>query len=114
MPSVLHLIVLTGLAIASVSARAEVIDIDNKTLARLIEEGVPVIDIRREDEWSATGVIDDSHLMTFFDAKGNHDAPAWRSALDADVAASFGQVRVVLGQLGLGLLLKTLSVLAGP
>lgn len=45
-------------------------DLDNSTLKRLIAEGVPVVDIRRPDEWKSTGVIEGSHLITFFDKVG--------------------------------------------
>ena len=78
----LSLTALALLLLASVHAHAEVVDVDNEALAELIEQGIPVIDIRRPDEWSATGVIDGSHLLTFFDEKGNYDAQAFRSALD--------------------------------
>ena len=45
--------------------------------------GVPIIDIRRSEEWDATGVIEGSHLLTFFDAQGNYDARAWLTKLSA-------------------------------
>ena len=62
-------------------ASADLIDIDNEKLQSLIDEGIPVVDVRRLDEWTATGVIKDSHLITFFDEKGNYDAKKWFSAL---------------------------------
>lgn len=46
-------------------------DLDNDALKAKIASGVPVIDIRRPDEWRDTGVIPGSHLITFFDMKGN-------------------------------------------
>ncbi len=58
-------------------ARAEVIDIDNAELARLMATGVPVIDIRTEGEWKDTGVLPGSRLITLFDERGRADAPAW-------------------------------------
>lgn len=45
-------------------------DLDNEALKAKIAAGVPVIDIRRPDEWKATGVIEGSHLITFFDQQG--------------------------------------------
>ena len=45
-------------------------DLDNEALKAKIAAGVPVIDIRRPDEWTSTGVIDGSHLITFFDQQG--------------------------------------------
>lgn len=66
--------------------RAEVTDVDRDALEALIDRGVPVIDVRREDEWRARGVIDGSHLLTFFDARGGYDADAWLDALAEIVA----------------------------
>ncbi len=45
-------------------------ELDNEALKAKIAAGVPVIDIRRPDEWKVTGVLPDSHLITFFDEKG--------------------------------------------
>ena len=45
-------------------------DLDNDALKEKIAAGVPVIDIRRPDEWKSTGVIKGSHLITFFDQQG--------------------------------------------
>jgi len=67
----------------SLAARAEVIDIDNAELAKLAASGVPVIDIRTAPEWKETGVIAGSRLLTFFDSKGQYDAPAWLEKLQA-------------------------------
>jgi len=60
---------------------ADVTEIDNASLQALIDEGVSVIDIRREDEWRDTGVVEGSHLITFFDAKGRYDVAAWMEEL---------------------------------
>lgn len=61
---------------------AEVVQVDNAALARMVDEGAVVVDIRTPAEWRATGVVEGSHLLTFFDAQGNHDAPAWLAALE--------------------------------
>jgi rhodanese-related sulfurtransferase len=65
------------LAFSAALARAEVIDIDNAQLAQLVKDGVPVIDIRLQSEWEETGIVPGSKLLTFFDERGRHDAPAW-------------------------------------
>ena len=52
-----------------------------------MRRGVPVIDIRTPEEWSETGVIEGSRLLTFFDAQGRYDVRAWLSELA--VIASF-------------------------
>ncbi|MEJ8474051.1 FKBP-type peptidyl-prolyl cis-trans isomerase [Roseibium algae] len=45
-------------------------DIDNDELKVKLAAGVPVVDIRRPDEWKATGVLPGSHLISFFGAQG--------------------------------------------
>ena len=69
-----------GCIVAACSAavvRADVIDIDNAELAKLAAAGVPVIDIRTRPEWEQTGIVPGSHLLTFFDARGNADPATW-------------------------------------
>ncbi len=66
----------------SASAVADVAEVDNDALKQLIEQGVPVIDVRRVDEWEATGVIDGVHTLTFFDKQGSYDAKKWLAELD--------------------------------
>lgn len=62
-------------------AQADVVDIDNEALHKLIADGVTLVDLRRPDEWKNTGVVKGSQLMTFFDAKGEYDAQAWLTQL---------------------------------
>ena len=45
-------------------------NIENGALETMLEQGVPIYDVRRPDEWRQTGVIKDSHLLTFVDAGG--------------------------------------------
>lgn len=45
--------------------------VDNSQLKELLDRGVKIIDIRRQDEWDATGVIKGSQRLTAFDDKGN-------------------------------------------
>lgn len=47
----------------------------------LLESGIPVIDIRTESEWLETGVVDQAIPITFFDARGQHDARRFLSSL---------------------------------
>ena len=60
---------------------ADVINVDNLKIIKLINKGTPIIDIRRADEWSLTGVIPGSHLLTFFDKQGNYNKEKWLSNL---------------------------------
>ena len=69
------------LALASLGARAEIIDIDNATLERLLKDGVPLVDIRTQPEWEETGIVAGSHLLSFFDENGRSDGPAWLEKL---------------------------------
>jgi rhodanese-related sulfurtransferase len=57
--------------------------IGDKELIKIIEEGkIPLIDVRREEEWNTFGIIEGSYKITFFDAMGQYDAKAWLNALD--------------------------------
>lgn len=58
-------------------AQAAVIDIDNEELAKLMASGVPLIDIRTAPEWQQSGVVPGSHLLTFFDERGQANPEAW-------------------------------------
>ncbi|BAO45561.1 rhodanese-like domain-containing protein [Thiolapillus brandeum] len=69
------------LLLVSLPASAEVVNIDNAGLEKLIAQGVPVIDIRRPEEWQQTGIVKGSHLITFFDKRGNYNAQAWLDKL---------------------------------
>ena len=71
------------LVIGGVPLHADVIQVDSAGLERLRAEGVAVIDVRRPDEWRKTGVIEGSHLLTFFDKKGQYDLDRWMPALAA-------------------------------
>lgn len=46
------------------------ININNQQLQELMQQGVPLYDIRRVDEWKMLGVIKGSHKLTFVDASG--------------------------------------------
>ena len=72
-----HFILCCTLVFASLFAHAEVIDIDNARLAKLLQDGVTVIDIRLQSEWEETGIVGGSKLHTFFDERGRADPGAW-------------------------------------
>ena len=61
------------LALLALSACAEppYNNLNNSQLKAMIEQGVPVFDIRRAEEWQQTGVIEGSQLLTFVDAGGS-------------------------------------------
>ena len=51
-------------------AEAALNTIDVADVQRLQSEGAVVIDVRRADEWRATGVVPESRLITAFDETG--------------------------------------------
>ena len=61
---------------------AEVIKVNNSEIIELMKKGVPIVDIRRANEWADTGVIDSSILLTFFDKDGKYNFDLWLSTLD--------------------------------
>lgn len=65
--------------------RAELIPVDNAAFQELLDQGVPVVDVRRAEEWTATGIVEGSHLMTFFDEQGRYDADQWLAQLKRTV-----------------------------
>ena len=78
----LRIVVFCAMLVAGAAPlHADVIDVDSAGLERLRADGVPVIDVRRAEEWRKTGVIEGSHLLTFYDADGRYDLERWLPAL---------------------------------
>jgi len=48
-------------------------DISNSELKALLQQGVPLIDIRTPREWRETGIVPNSHKITFFKEDGSVD-----------------------------------------
>ena len=61
----------------SIQLFAEIYEVDNEKIKILLENSVPLIDIRTEGEWRETGIINNSYLLTFFDKDGNYDFKKW-------------------------------------
>ena len=61
----------------SIQLFAEIYEVNNEKIKMLLENDVPIIDIRTEGEWYETGVINSSHLLTFFDKDGSYDFRKW-------------------------------------
>ena len=70
-----------ALAVVPSAVRADVVEVDRAALAGLLEGGATIVDVRREDEWRERGLLEGSHPLTFFDAKGRYDVDAWLAAL---------------------------------
>ncbi|MFO7542498.1 MAG: rhodanese-like domain-containing protein [Thiobacillus sp.] len=45
-------------------------NVDNAQLKTLLQQGVPIYDVRRPEEWRQTGVVEGSRKLTFVDAGG--------------------------------------------
>ena len=62
-------------------------NLDNKQLTTLLEQGVPIYDIRRPEEWKKTGVIAGSEMLTFVDKSGRLKPdflPAFTATINKD------------------------------
>ena len=70
---------------------ADVETINNIKVKNLISRGVPLIDIRSSIEWQETGVIEGSHLITFFNENGKVNLNKWMSSFNkvADTTKPF-------------------------
>lgn len=48
----------------------------------LLNNNLTIIDIRTKPEWIETGIVKNSHLITFFDEKGSYNIPEFMSELN--------------------------------
>ena len=71
------LIITIFFMISSMSLFAEIVEVNNDKIDKLIKVGVPLVDIRTEREWYETGVIDQSNLLTFFDIYEDSNVEEW-------------------------------------
>ena len=62
-------------------AFAEIVDVNNEQITELSNSNIPIVDVRRSSEWEQTGVIPNSILLTFFDAKGDYNYHQWYEKL---------------------------------
>lgn len=70
------------LSLSAAAVQAEVTHINNEKTSELLADGIPLIDVRMKSEWEQTGIVEGSHLLTFFDEKGNYDIKKWTAALE--------------------------------
>ena len=75
------IILIINLLVASF-AFSDVIEIGNIELKSLLQKNIPLIDIRRKDEWKSTGIVENSILMTFFDKNGKANTNKWIKELN--------------------------------
>lgn len=68
--STLSLAALCGLLLLGGCGEPPYTNVDNAGLKSLLEQGVPLYDVRRPEEWRQTGVVAGSRLLTYVDAAG--------------------------------------------
>jgi len=73
---------------------AEIFEVNNDKIKILLESNVPLIDIRTEGEWYETGVINSSHLLTFFEKDGSYDFRKWMVEV-GEIANDNGPVIII-------------------
>ncbi|MCY3768909.1 MAG: rhodanese-like domain-containing protein [Gammaproteobacteria bacterium] len=73
----LFVLIFMTITLCPVATWAEVTEIAPEQVRSLLESDAVVIDVRREDEWMATGIIENSQTATFFDKFGRFDAQRW-------------------------------------
>ena len=56
---------------------SDVKNINNEELKHLLKKGVPLVDIRTEKEWSKTGIIKNSLLVSMINQKGRYSFEDW-------------------------------------
>ena len=66
-------------------AFAEVVDINNEEMIKLLNTNIPIVDVRRSSEWTQTGIIPNSILLTFFDKDGNYNFDEWYEKLPLEI-----------------------------
>ena len=68
-------------------------NVDNAALKALLARGVPIVDLRRDDEWKQTGIVEGAKMITAIDGRGQF----LRSFLDdlKDVAGPNDEVILI-------------------
>ena len=79
--AVVLLFCLSLLAMAAVADSPDQGVLSSSDVQKMVSAGIPLVDIRRPAEWKTTGVIEGSHLLTFFDQNGNYDTEIWLTEL---------------------------------
>ena len=78
----------------SVQLFAEIYEVNNEKIKKLLKSDVPLIDIRTEGEWYETGVIKSSHLLTFFEKDGSYDFKKWMIEV-GEIANEYGPIIII-------------------
>jgi len=70
-------------------------EIDNEELEVMMENGAIAFDIRRQGEFQATGIIENSIALTFFDDRGEHDIDKWMGEFQKHVKSKDQEVILI-------------------
>ena len=73
---------------------AKFTNIDNDELKALMARGVPVVDIRRPDEWKQTGIVEGAKPLMAFDGRGNFN-PKFQEGFEAVVKSPADEVILI-------------------
>lgn len=77
------------LLVLSACSKPPYSNLDNDQLQSMLDQGVPLYDIRRPDEWRQTGIVNGSKLLTFADGGGRvlpNFLPQFAQAVSKDEA----------------------------
>ena len=94
-------------------AFSDVIEIGNIELKSLLQKNIPLIDIRRKDEWKSTGILENSILMTFFDKDGKANTNEWLKELNKIVKKNDPVILICRTGRRTGIIYKFLSEKVG-
>lgn len=80
---------LLGIALCALAlgacAKPPYTNVGNEEVKTLLAQGVPLYDVRRPDEWRATGIVAGSQTVTYVDKSGRAN-PAFMPRFGAEVA----------------------------
>ncbi len=66
-------------------AYADIVHVNNEQIKELLNNNIPIVDIRRSSEWNQTGIVPTSILLTFFDKEGNYNYDEWYEKLRLEI-----------------------------
>lgn len=76
-----------SVGMAAVGTAGSITDVGQDAVGSLRAEGATIVDVRRADEWQATGVIPGSILITAFDRDGRFN-PDFLAQFEAQIPRS--------------------------
>ena len=68
------IVLLLSLVVMQIFREPPYINLENDQLQVMLQNKIPIYDVRRPEEWQQTGVIEGSQLLTYVDANGRIQA----------------------------------------